>query len=97
MAAQSYEIVFTEKAQRELGKIASGDRKAAARIVRAVAALAANPRPPGVKPLKGAAGNVYRIKAARDYRIIYSIEDSVLVVEVVRIGHRREVYELFFR
>ena len=53
-------------------------------------ALAADPRPRGVKKLKGR-GDYWRIRAG-DYRIVYVIEDDRLMVSVARIGHRREVY-----
>ena len=53
-------------------------------------ALAFNPRPPGVKALKGAEG-LFRIRSG-DYRIIYTVQDRILLVLVVRIGHRREIY-----
>jgi len=52
-------------------------------------ALESNPRPPDVKKLKGRAA--WRVRVG-DYRIIYEIHDRELVVIVVTIGHRREVY-----
>ena len=52
--------------------------------------LAANPRPPGVEKLAGP-DDFYRIRVG-DYRIIYQIQDDVLMILVVKIGHRREVY-----
>ena len=52
--------------------------------------LADNPRPRGVEKLEGRE-NRYRIRVG-DYRVIYEIHDEVLLVLVVRIGHRREVY-----
>ena len=51
--------------------------------------LGENPRPPGSKKLAGA--DFWRTRVG-DYRIVYSIEDQVLMVLVIRIGHRREVY-----
>jgi mRNA interferase RelE/StbE len=53
-------------------------------------ALADNPRPPGVKKLKGLVG-YWRIRVGA-YRIIYTIQDDRLLVSIVRIGHRRDVY-----
>ena len=53
-------------------------------------ALAANPRPRGVKKLTGL-DDLYRIRVA-DYRIVYQIQDDRLIVLVVRIGHRKDVY-----
>jgi mRNA interferase RelE/StbE len=52
--------------------------------------LADNPRPHGYKKLKGREG--YRIRVG-DYRVIYEIFDGVLVVEVVDLGHRKDIYE----
>lgn len=61
-----------------------------ARIRGAVLKLAADPRPPGARALKDRPGYL-RVRIG-DYRIIYTIEDDVLTVIVVRVGHRRDVY-----
>jgi mRNA interferase RelE/StbE len=53
--------------------------------------LAANPRPPGCKKLKGG-DKEWRIRVG-DYRVVYVIDDALLLVEVTRIRHRSEVYE----
>ncbi len=60
------------------------------RIVQKITALAENPRPAGYTKITGSS-NLYRIRHG-DYRIVYSIHDDRLVVLVVKIGHRREVY-----
>lgn len=60
------------------------------RIDRAVLALADNPRPPGAKMLRGST-DLYRIRVG-DHRIIYSVEDRIVTVCVVRVRHRREAY-----
>jgi mRNA interferase RelE/StbE len=52
--------------------------------------LATNPRPANCKKLKGFKG-LYRIRAG-DYRIIYRIEDNALIIEVIRIGDRKDIY-----
>jgi mRNA interferase RelE/StbE len=52
--------------------------------------LAENPRPPGVKKLKGV-GDTYRVRSG-NFRIIYQIEDSKLIVLVIDLGNRRDVY-----
>ena len=54
--------------------------------------LANDPRPPGSKKLKGVIPALWRIRV-RDYRVIYAIQDQTVTVEIIRIGHRREVYE----
>jgi mRNA interferase RelE/StbE len=90
MAASSsrvYRIRFTPEARRNLEALPkAGQRRLDARIIQ----LAANPRPPGVITLQGGQG-LLRLRVG-DYRIIYRIEDEVLLVIVIRIGHRREVY-----
>jgi mRNA interferase RelE/StbE len=60
------------------------------RVIKTLESLEENPRPSGVKKLQGG-GNLYRVRSG-DFRIIYSIEDARLVVLVVKIGNRREVY-----
>jgi len=60
------------------------------RIISALHALADDPRPHGVKKLKGYR-DYWRIRVG-DYRIIYAIQDNRLLVIVIRIGHRRDVY-----
>jgi mRNA interferase RelE/StbE len=58
-------------------------------IKTAILKLSNNPRPQGYKKLKGRDG--YRIRVA-NYRIIYDIFDDILLIEVIDIGHRREIY-----
>lgn len=62
-----------------------------ARIVPRVEALAQTPRPLGCKKLKGG-DNVWRIRVG-DYRVVYEVDDKARTVDVMRIAHRREVYE----
>ncbi|MBK7108186.1 MAG: type II toxin-antitoxin system RelE/ParE family toxin [Chitinophagales bacterium] len=59
-------------------------------IKEAIYNLANNPRPKGCKKLKGREG--YRIRV-NDYRIIYEIFDSTLLVDVIDLGHRKNIYE----
>ena len=66
------------------------DKPAARRLLDAIAALAIDPRPSGSIQLKGGDGEL-RIRAG-DYRVIYDVQDDELVVLVLRVGHRREVY-----
>ena len=60
------------------------------RMMRRLAALQETPRPVGVEKLAGPE-NLYRVRVS-DWRIVYAIRDRELVVIVIRIGHRREVY-----
>lgn len=82
-----YRIEFRPAAVRELRKI---DRSAQPRIQGAIALLSQDPRPPASRPLRGREG--YRLRVG-DYRIIYIIDGGVLLVVVVTIGHRRDVYQ----
>lgn len=86
----TYEVEVEHKAARALIRIARGDHQAAARIKAAIDGLAEEPRPSGTVKLTGA--DAYRIRVG-DYRVVYVVEDAVRVVVVVRIAHRREVYE----
>jgi mRNA interferase RelE/StbE len=83
-----YSVIFTDEALKE---IASIDRRAdRARIVDRAHKLATDPRPPGSKKLKGPLER-YRLRQG-DYRILYEIRDEVLVVTVVQVGNRKDVY-----
>jgi mRNA interferase RelE/StbE len=83
----TYEIALRPAAVRALKRIDHQDRR---RIRGAIALLAADPRPPGAKALRGREG--LRIRVG-DYRIIYAVEDSRLLVVVVTLGHRRDVHD----
>jgi len=82
----SYRITIKRSAAKEIVKIALTDRK---RIIEKIRSLASEPRPPGSKKLSGQ--EKYRIRQG-DYRILYLIEDGELVIVVVKVGHRRDVY-----
>lgn len=82
----SYRIVVRPAALRALRKIHPDDRK---RIQGAIALLAQEPRPPGATNLRGRDGIRVRVG---DYRIIYTVQDEVLLVVVVSLGHRKEIY-----
>ena len=83
----TYEIELRPAALRALKKI---DRQDQPRIRGAIALLAVDPRPPGAKALRGRDG--LRIRVG-DYRIIYTVQDSKLLIVVVTLGHRRVVYD----
>ena len=83
----AYRIDVKPKAQEALAKIANPHRR---RISRAIDALALDPRPPGCIKIVGAE-DAYRVRVG-DYRIVYEVIDRVLVVYVIRIGHRKDVY-----
>ena len=81
-------VLLRPPAQRFLRKLR--DTSLTARLVAAMRGLASLPRPPGCDKLTGPE-DLYRIRVG-DYRIVYQVRDEVLLVLVVKIGHRREVY-----
>ncbi len=80
-------VSLSKRAQKKLDKLSD---RIAEPIFVAVENLADNPRPHGCKKLKGR--NAYRIRIG-DYRIIYEIADSILLVDVIDLGHRKDIYE----
>lgn len=83
----TYRIEFTKAAERDFRRL---DRPVQVRLRTAIDALAVQPRPAGTKKLVATQG-FYRISVG-DWRVIYQIRDQVLLILVLRIGHRREVY-----
>lgn len=83
----SYEVVWKSSARKETRKLPSDVLR---RVLAAVGKLTSDPRPPGVRKLRGAE-RTYRLRVG-DYRVVYSIYEARLVIEVVRVAHRREVY-----
>lgn len=81
-----YKIYIKPTAVKELQKIPKRDLS---RIIGKIRSLSSNPRPPGCEKLT--ADEKYRIRQGR-YRIVYSIEDDKLVVLVIKIGHRKDIY-----
>lgn len=82
-----YRIEIKKSAAKELGKIKGKNQK---RIIERIRSLAQDPRPLGSKKLSGE--EKYRIRQG-DYRILYQIFDDTVLVVVVKIGHRRDVYK----
>lgn len=83
----SYKLLLKRSAERELRKITQLDLR---RVVKAIQALAQEPRPPGARMLRGPE-RWWRIRQG-DYRIIYEIDDATAQIAILKIGHRREVY-----
>jgi mRNA interferase RelE/StbE len=83
----TYRIELRPAAIRALKQIDHQDRD---RIRGAIALLGENPRPPGAKALQGRPGLRVRVG---NYRIIYTIQDDVLVIVVVTLGHRSDIYK----
>lgn len=85
----AYRVVLLPAAQRELDRVPA---RAFERIKDRLLALAEDPRPHGALKLAGVEG-VYRVRVG-DYRILFQVEDDTLLVVVVRLGHRRDVYRV---
>ena len=85
-----WRVEYSENAKRQLRKL---DNSVRAIIERFVKRLPEYPSPRSIgKPLKGQFAGLWRY-SVDDYRLICSIHDNVLIIEVVKIGHRREVYK----
>ncbi len=83
----AYTVLISPAAGRDLKRIRGPARQ---RIADAIDGLASDPRPSGYAKLAGA-DELYRVRVG-DYRIVYGIEDNRLIVLVVRIGHRQDIY-----
>lgn len=82
-----YSIQILPGAERALAAL---EKPLRLRIAARIDALATNPRPPGIKKLHDQ-DNAWRLRVG-EYRVIYEIQDRRLVVVVVKVGHRREIY-----
>jgi mRNA interferase RelE/StbE len=83
----TYQVVLTPSAARQLRKFDPPVRR---RLQAAIELLAIEPRPPAATRLVGGGGE-WRVRTG-DYRIVYEIEEDRLLVLVLRVGHRRDVY-----
>jgi len=82
----AYSVLITRSAEREIERLPTPMRRL---VVRRIEALSGDPRPQGSQKLAGE--DKYRVRQG-DYRIVYTIEDSVVTVTVVRVAHRSDVY-----
>ena len=82
-----YNVLLTKTARKQLEKLPN---QVAEKLLEVIEMLADDPRPVGCKKLRGREG--FRVRQG-DYRIIYDIFENVLVVEVIAIGHRKDIYE----
>ncbi len=83
-----YKIVFSKAVEKDIRGI---PHHILDTIFSEIKTLSADPRPKGVKKLKGY-NHIYRIRIG-NYRVVYSIEDKILTIEIVKIAHRKEVYD----
>lgn len=82
-----YRLEVSATAEKQIRKLNKADQ---IRVLRAIQNLAKEPRPPGTRKLRGYE-DVYRIRVGT-YRILYSIESGRLLIIVLKVGHRRDVY-----
>ena len=82
----AYSVLVTWSAEKEIERLPVAIRRL---VVRRILALADDPRPHGSQKLTGE--DKYRIRQG-DYRVVYTIEDAVVTVTVVRVAHRSDVY-----
>ncbi len=85
---EKYKVSIKRSAVKEIEAIPQ--KKERQRIIRRIGQLAEDPRPPGSKKLSG--NDKYRVRQG-SYRIVYGIEDNELIVVVVKVGHRKDVYQ----
>lgn len=83
-----YTIKFNRRYLKDLEKIPNKDRT---QIRSDILFLADDPRPKNCKKLKGFKEDTYRIRCG-NYRVVYSIRDDILLVLIVEVGHRKDVY-----
>ncbi len=82
-----YSIRISASAEKQLKKLPRDDQK---RVAAAIMALGENPHPPGVRKLSGY-DDVFRIRVG-NYRILFSVSEAEVIIIVLKIGHRRDVY-----
>ena len=85
-----YNILYKKSVEKELIKLPKAVKII---VLKKIQALASNPQPNGSVKLRGAV-NLYRIRHS-DYRIVYSVDSGVLIIFVIKVAHRKEVYRDF--
>ena len=83
----SYKILIKRSAQKEIQAI--GNKKDRQRIIKRIQDLALDPRPPGSEKLSGSP--YFRIRQGR-FRVVYEIQGDILIVHIMKVGHRKNVY-----
>ena len=84
----NYKIIFTRSAEKDLAEIPKSHYS---NIIAHISQLSGNPRPSGVKKLKGYENN-YRIRVAQ-YRILFEIHDKTITILIIAISHRKDAYK----
>ncbi len=85
---KSYKVVLSKTAEKNLTKLPS---QIVSKIIPVLQSLQDNPRPVGCKKLKGFV-DLWRVRVG-NYRIVYAIEDVILLVDIREIGHRKDIYK----
>ncbi|HWZ65321.1 MAG TPA: type II toxin-antitoxin system RelE/ParE family toxin [Patescibacteria group bacterium] len=88
MIIKEYKIQYKKSVEKDLRKLPAIQLKP---IVTKISILSTNPRPNGSVKLRGTS-DLFRIRHS-DYRIIYQIRDEKLIILVIKVGHRREIYK----
>lgn len=83
-----YKIIFKESANKEIQRL---PKNIVRKVIAVINKLSENPRPSGYKKLEGQKEILYRVRTG-DYRIVYLIEDEIKVVEIRKVGHRKDLY-----
>jgi mRNA interferase RelE/StbE len=83
-----YKLVIGASAYKQLQKIQATMR---IKIEKEIDKLESNPRPSGVKKLTGSKEDLYRIRIG-NYRVVYAIDDTIEIVDIRQIGHRKDIY-----
>jgi mRNA interferase RelE/StbE len=83
-----YQVVFSKRAEKDIQKLPA---VIVERIIPVIIALEENPRPVGCRKLKGYS-DLWRVRVG-DYRIIYSVDDVILLVDIREVGNRKDVYK----
>ncbi|MGB5282953.1 MAG: type II toxin-antitoxin system RelE/ParE family toxin [Polyangiales bacterium] len=84
----SYSVELTRTAEKQLRRIAKRDRN---RLVEAISGLAGRPRPHGARKLQGY-DDIYRIRVGQ-YRVVYEILEDRVILIVLKVGHRKDIYK----
>ena len=83
----AYRVEFTHRAGKQFSSL---ERSVQLRLKPQIDSLSENPRPRGAKKLSSSE-NLYRIREG-DYRIIYQVQDEILLILVLKVGHRKDIY-----
>jgi mRNA interferase RelE/StbE len=83
----TYQLIYKASLKKDLRKLTLVNRRA---VIRRILSLATDPRPSGATKLT-ASGGLYRVRQG-EYRIIYNVHDDTITVEIIKVGHRSDVY-----